>query len=109
SEMTEPPETEAERLRMTSTLHALDHASRLVEVLADGGLPGQQAGAPHDLRAAELCAQALRAAQVVAGSITSECALSAKAAPIGWNVSSEVAAALTEAESAAKELAAPQR
>src|SRR5262249_39403982 len=109
SELNEPPETEAERLRMTSTLHALDHASRLMEVLADGGLPGRPAGAPHDLRAAELCGEALRAAQVVAGSITSESALSAKAAPIGWSVSSEVAAALAEAESAAKELDALQR
>jgi phosphate:Na+ symporter len=109
SELKEPPETEAERLRMTSTLHALDHASRPVEVLADGGIPGHPAGASHDFRAAELCAQALRAAQVVAGSITSECALSAKAAPIGWSVSSEVAAALAEAESAANELDALQR
>src|SRR5262249_61948201 len=38
SELKEPPETDAERLRMTSTLHALDHASRLVEVVADRAL-----------------------------------------------------------------------
>jgi phosphate:Na+ symporter len=109
SELKEPPETEAERLRMTSTLHAIDNASCLVAVLADGGLPGYPAGACHDLRAAELCARALRAAQVVAGSITSECALSGKAAPISWSVSSEVATALAEAESTAKELDALQR
>src|SRR5262245_4628235 len=109
SELKEPPETEAERLRMTSTLHALDHASRLVEVVADGGLPGQRVGAPHDLRAAELCTQSMRAAQAVGGSITSECALSAQAAPIGWSVSSEVAAALAEMEGAARDLAALQR
>jgi phosphate:Na+ symporter len=46
SELKEPPETEAERLRMTSTLHALDNASRLVEALADGPLPEQPAQAP---------------------------------------------------------------
>jgi phosphate:Na+ symporter len=109
SELKEPPETEAERLRMTSTLHALDHASRLVEVMADSGLPGQPAGAPHDLRAADLCIQAMRAAQVIGGSITSESALSAQAAPIGWSVSSEVAAALAEVEGAARELGALQR
>jgi phosphate:Na+ symporter len=109
SELKEPPETEAERLRMTSTLHALDHALRLVDVLADGGLPGQPAGAPHDLRAAELCAHAMRAAQAVGGSITSEAALSARAAPIGWSASSEVAAALAEAADAARELDALQR
>ena len=39
----------------------------------------------------------MRAAQVVGGSITSECALSAQAAPIGWNVSPEVAAAVVRA------------
>src|SRR5262245_11809336 len=109
SELKEPPETEAERLRMTSTLHALDHASRLVEVLADGGLSGRTAEAPHDLRAAELCTQAMCAAQSVGSSITSESALSAQAAPIGWSVSSEVAAALAEVEDAARELDALQR
>jgi phosphate:Na+ symporter len=108
SELKEPPETEAERLRMTSTLHALDHASRLVEVLADDGLRGQTAGA-HDPRAAALCTQAMRAAQTIGGSITSECALSTQAAPIGWSVSSEVAAAFAELEGATKDLDALQR
>ncbi|MBZ6077978.1 Na/Pi cotransporter family protein [Microvirga puerhi] len=109
SELKEPPETEDERLRMTSTLHALDHASRLVEVVAEGGLTGQPAGFPHDSRDVELCVQALRAAQVIGGSITSESALSAQAAPIGWSISSEVVAALAEAKGAAWELDALQR
>ena len=109
SELKEPPETDAERLRMASTLHALDHASRLVEVLAAGRLPGRPAGAPHDLRAAELCNKAMRATQVVGGSIISESALSARAAPISWSVSSEVAAALAEVEGAARALDALQR
>ena len=86
SELKEPPESEAERLRMTSTLHALDHASRLVEDLGDGGLAGQPAGAPYDRRAAELCTKAMRAARAVGRSITSESALSARAAPIGWSI-----------------------
>jgi phosphate:Na+ symporter len=109
SELKEPPETEAERLRMTSTLHALDHASRLVETLAGDGLPGLPADDPHDLRAAVLCAEALRAVQAIGGSIGAESALSAQAAPIGWSVSPEIAAALAEAEGAAKELDALQR
>ncbi|NLS04130.1 Na/Pi cotransporter family protein [Rhizobium sp. P32RR-XVIII] len=109
SELKEPPETEAERFRMTSTLHALDHVSRLVEVVAESGLSGQPAGVPHDLRAAELCRQAMRAAQAVAGSITSEAALGPQAASIGWNVSSEVEAALAEVEGASRKLDALQR
>jgi phosphate:Na+ symporter len=113
SELKEPPESEAERQRMTSTLHALEHAARLVEILADGGRPGQPAGAPsgvsHDRRAAELCTRAMRAAQAVGNSITAECALSPQAAPISWSISSEVAASLAEAEGAARELDALQR
>ena len=109
SELKEPPETEAERLRLTSTLHALDHTSRLLETLADGGLPGRPAGASHAPRAAELCTRTMRAVQTVGGSITSESALSARAPPIGWSVSPEVAAALENAESAARKLDALQR
>ena len=107
SKLKAPPETEAERLRMTSTLHALDHTSRLVEMTAAGGLPSAEG--PEDLRAAELCAQTLRAAQTIGSSITSECALSAQAAPIGWKMSPEVAAALAEMEGVARELDALQR
>jgi phosphate:Na+ symporter len=109
SELKEPPESEAERLRLTGTLHALDHASRLIETLADGVLLKQPGDAAHDLRIAALCARAMRAAQTVAGSITTEAVLSAQAAPVGWNVSPEVAGALAEAQSAAQELDALQR
>lgn len=94
---------------MTSTLHALDHVSRLVEALADDGLPGQPGRTPHDFRATELCTRAMSATQVVGGSITSESALSAQAAPIGWSVSSEVATALAAVEDAAGKLDSLQR
>ncbi|WP_378948102.1 Na/Pi cotransporter family protein [Mesorhizobium sp. ANAO-SY3R2] len=104
SELKQPPETEAEQFRLTSTLHALDHASRLVDLLARDGFPELAAEAPDDLRATELCTQAIRAARVVCGSITSESALSAQAAAIGWSVSSEVAAALAKVELSAREL-----
>jgi phosphate:Na+ symporter len=104
SELKEPPETEAERHRMTSTLHALDHASRLAEILADGGLPGPAPGGPDDLRAAELCKQAMRWTQTIDESITAESGLSRRADPISWGVSAEVSSALAEIESAAKAL-----
>jgi phosphate:Na+ symporter len=109
SELKEPPETEAERLRMTSTLHALDHTSQLVEILGEGERRGRAAGARHDLRAAALCERAMRATQTVATSITAECALTGRAEPIGWTVSAEIGAALAEVERAAKELDAMQR
>ncbi|ADH90711.1 Na+/Picotransporter [Ancylobacter novellus DSM 506] len=107
SELKQPPETEPERLRLTSTLHALDHAGRLAEIVA-GGVPAGP-GAAQDARAAGLCAQAMRAAQAVGGSITAETALSTQAAPIGWKVAPEVAAALGEAGGAARALDALQR
>jgi len=109
SELIEGPETDAERLRMTSTVHALDHASRLAEILADGNSPGHRAEASGNLRAAELCARAMRAVQAIGGSITSESALSTKATSIGWSTSTEVAASLDEAEAASSELEALQR
>ena len=80
SELKEPPETEAEQRRMTSTLHALDHMSRLAETLEDGGMPGPSVGGPDDLRAAELCKQVMRWTQTVGESITGESALSERAA-----------------------------
>jgi phosphate:Na+ symporter len=105
SELREPPETEDEQFRLTSRLHALDHTSRLVELLADGEL----SKATEDLRTAELCIQAMRGAQTVGASITAEAALTAQAEPIAWSVSPDVAAALAEAERAARELDALQR
>lgn len=109
SELKEPPETEEERLRMTSTLHALEHASRLVEILEEGGIPERMAGVSDDFRAAELCMQAMRATQMVGESITAESALTARAEPIGWTVSAEVDASFAHIERAAKDLGALQR
>lgn len=109
SELKEPPETEAERLHMTSLLHALDDASRLVEAVAGDTLSGQAAEPLQDPRAVELCMRAMRAAQTVGSSISSESALSTHVAPIGWSVSPEVAAALVEAEGAARDLDILQR
>ncbi len=106
SELTEPPATEAERRRMTSTLHALDHASRLAEVLGNGRLPGPASGGPDDLRAAELCEQVMRSTETIDESITDESALSRRAEPIGWSVSADVSSTLAEVESAVKALEA---
>jgi phosphate:Na+ symporter len=91
---------------MTSTLHALDHASRLAELLRDDRPPGPLAGGPEDLRMAQLCKHVLRWAQTVAESITAESALSERAEPIGWRASPEAGAALAEAETASKALEA---
>ncbi len=108
-ELQELPGTEVERLRMTSTLHALDHTMRLAEVLTGNELADPAAGAAHDLHAVALCQKAMQASQKIGYSITEESALSERAGPIGWSISTEVSAALAEAEGAVREFAALQR
>jgi len=109
TELKQPPETEAERLHMTSMLHALDHASRLVEAVASDEFREQQVRVARDLRAAEHCVQAMYETQAVCRSITSESGLSAQASPIGWNVSTEMEAALANLEGATRELSILER
>ena len=109
SELEELPGTEIERLRMTSTLHALDHTMRLAEVLAGDELADPTAGATHDLHAVALCQKAMSAAQKIGCSITEESAFSERAGPIGWSISAEIGAALAEAEGAVREFGALQQ
>lgn len=109
SELKEPPEVKEERFRMTSTLHALDHAARLVEILGEPGFPGGVSGTFHDIRAGVLYEQAMRATRAVGESITAESALTERAESISWTVSAEVGASLAEIERAAKEVDAMQR
>lgn len=69
SEASGPPESEDEQRRLTSTLHALDHASRLAETVgaeAEFAIPH---GGSQDERVAEVCAEALRDAASVAAEV----------------------------------------
>jgi phosphate:Na+ symporter len=68
SDVSGPPETDDEQRRLTSTLHALDHASRLAETA--GGVDfGTVRSGPDDARAGELCADAMRIATSIAHDI----------------------------------------
>jgi phosphate:Na+ symporter len=65
-----PPESEDEQRRLTSTLHALDHASRLAESAAEATkFDGADRGS-EDERAMHLCAEAMRSAASAAGQVT---------------------------------------
>ncbi|MEH2514202.1 phosphate:Na+ symporter [Nitrobacteraceae bacterium AZCC 1564] len=69
SDVTGPPDTADEQQRLTSTLHALDHATRLADG-ANGGINfGAMSSGPEDIRAGELCAEAMRSAAVIARSV----------------------------------------
>ncbi|MCP3460203.1 Na/Pi cotransporter family protein [Bradyrhizobium sp. CCGUVB23] len=66
SEVAGPPDTEDEQRSLTSTLHALDHASRLTDV-ANGGINfASVRDGPEDVRAGELCAEVMRSAAALA-------------------------------------------
>jgi phosphate:Na+ symporter len=66
SDVAGPPDTDDEQRRLTSTLHALDRASRLAEV-ANGGINfGSVRDGPEDIRAGELCAEVMRSAAAIA-------------------------------------------
>src|SRR6201999_1063563 len=68
SDVAGPPDTEDEQRWLTSTLHALDHASRLAE--AAGGVDfASVRGGPDDLRAGQLCADAMRITAAVADDV----------------------------------------
>ncbi|MDP1662404.1 MAG: Na/Pi symporter, partial [Phycisphaerales bacterium] len=61
--LTEFPTLEADRARLASALHALDHAARFAETaVALGDLREVASGDPEGLRAAGLCVDALRLA-----------------------------------------------
>jgi len=66
SDVSGPPESEDEQRRLTNTLHALEHASRLAEAAGEKGEFTVLNGGPDDVRASRLCADAMRSAVVAA-------------------------------------------
>jgi phosphate:Na+ symporter len=69
SDVDGPPESEDEQRRLTNTLHALDHASRLAETASDGAEFGSASNESEDLRPAQLCAEAMRHAASIAAKV----------------------------------------
>jgi phosphate:Na+ symporter len=82
SEASGPPESEDEQRRLTSTLHALDHASRLAETVGEEAEFGMPHGGSQDMRAAEMCAEAMRGAASVAADVVAALPASSHANPI---------------------------
>jgi phosphate:Na+ symporter len=70
SDVTGPPDSDDEQRRLTSTLYALDHASRLADT-ASGSIDfGALDDGPDELRAGQLCVDAMRSVASVAGEVT---------------------------------------
>jgi len=108
SGLREPPESDVERDRLTHTLHALDHAARLVENLRSQ-FPAQAELAEGAPDVVALCDEIMQAATRVADAIAAETALSERAAPIGWGVPEALAQPLALMESRAARMEAVQR
>lgn len=68
SEASGPPDSEDEQRRLTSTLHALDHASRLAETVGEKA-EFDTPGGSEDMSAAEVCAEAMRGAASLAAEV----------------------------------------
>jgi phosphate:Na+ symporter len=104
SDVSAPPDSDSEELRLTSTLHALDHASRLAENAAEAAEAASTKGGVEDARAAELCAKAMRSAASALAEIAGESALSDAAGPIRSLDSPNARPTLAELEARASEL-----
>lgn len=70
SDVTGPPDSDDEQRWLTSTLHALDHVSRLAEIASGGIEFGTVISGPDDTRAGALCADGMRGAVSVAHEVT---------------------------------------
>jgi phosphate:Na+ symporter len=95
-----PPDSDDEQRRLTSTLHALDHASRLAET-ANGKIDfWTLRSSSDDARAGKLCAEAMRSATSVAGEVetplTISQSLGATPASSGADAASTAATVSTE-------------
>jgi phosphate:Na+ symporter len=66
SDVAGPPDTDDEQRRLTSTLHALDRASRLTDAVNEEINFGSVGDGAEDIRAGELCAEAMRSAAAIA-------------------------------------------
>ena len=104
SDVAGPPDSDDEQQRLTSTLHALDHASRMAEAAIGEVDFGTVRGGPDDARAGQLCADAMRSAASVAGEVEAlpGIAQSSRATPVSRGISGSGAATVSTEEALAQ-------
>jgi len=78
SEVSRPPDSPEEQRRLTLTMHALNHASRLAEVAAEGNDSWTAHNGEEDIRAAQLCADAMKYAAEIAAQVAAATGSSVK-------------------------------
>jgi phosphate:Na+ symporter len=104
SETSGPPESMEQEARLTSTLHALDHASRLAEVVGEKAEFGSVPPRSEDVQAADLCAEAMRNAVVIAGDVGALPDASSQTAPVEGANGSSTQEAMAQLERCAETL-----
>jgi phosphate:Na+ symporter len=83
AEASGPPESQEEQERLTSTVHALDHACRLSEVAGEKPEAGSGPRSADDARAEGLCAEAMQQAVAIAREVGALPDAADRAASIG--------------------------
>lgn len=78
SEVSRPPDSPDEQRRLTLTMHALNHAQRLAEVAAAENDSWTAHNREEDIRAARLCAEAMRYAAEIATQVAAATGSSVK-------------------------------
>src|SRR5499427_9281225 len=104
SDVTGPPDSHDEQRRLISTLHALDHASRLAETAGGGFDFGAVRGGQDDVRAGQLCVDAMRSAASVAGEVAVLIAELPQATPASRGAEAATGAAAVSTEEALAKL-----
>ena len=101
SEMSGPPDSTEEELRLISTLYALDHTSRFATIAREEVDLTSAKDDVEQARALELCVEAMRSAALAIADIAGERALSDAADPIKSLDTPSADAALAKAEQCA--------
>jgi phosphate:Na+ symporter len=104
SEVSGPPASLEEEHRLTSTLHALDHASRFADIAREELTIAVTKGAPEDVRAVQLFEGTLGSVALAASDVAEETALSGSAEPIKSLDTPSAASALDKAQQCAQVL-----
>ncbi|HEY9235749.1 MAG TPA: Na/Pi symporter [Phenylobacterium sp.] len=104
SEASGPPDSDEEEDRLTRTLYALDYTSRLAEVASEAGQLAPASGGPDDLRARELCGEAMRNAALVADEIGALPGDADQAVPIGEAAAAQAMTQLEHCAGALRDL-----
>lgn len=104
SEVSGPPDSEEEELRLISTLHALDDASRFADIAQEEVHLTVAKEAVEDVHVLELCSEAMRSAAFAVSDVAAETALTDAAEPIKSLDTPSAGSALAKAEQCANML-----